>query len=608
MASIISRYRKQLTLPLLSKELTEQANRRRTYMIRTLYALTVSIVAIGGLYDINYDMRPFAMLGRGGQLVQALTFTQFFGVYFLLPSMTCAVLTHEKERNTLELLLLTKLGPWIIIFEKMLSRMVPMLVFILLTLPVLGMAYAMGGTDGAHLMTSLYFLVLASLQVCSIAIACSAFAANSSTSFVITHLSIFAVVFGPVLIDEMRWINIRDEEMLFPPVLFDQSYRTALVRGIEESWVCWVQIILTLGLTRYLLVKRAFAKQTKVGTQILRNLDVVMSSITWPVRRLFALRRNEPVFDEPAQTSLPIYDPISWRDRTKTFLGKRTHRRYMCGFVLMFLAYIYWEIFDNWLYSGRFRSYRYSEERAAVYFLFLAFVAMTMMVKATSIITSERSRQTLDVILSTPISNRDFLKQKLQGAFNFERFFALPFAFILAAEIYWAWQANSTRSEEFEISRFSYVVYSVVTAYVLLHLITWIAALMGLICKTQIQALVCTMVVCGGMAIGPFVCFVILWEFLRIRPDAHWAFLFLSSPATFPTLLEFDDLDELELSPVITFIFNTAIYGGFTRLLKHFVLSQADRFLKRSDETEPQSLLAASIEHGPSNGKDGQDN
>src|SRR5258708_512368 len=152
-------------LPLLAKELIEQAARKRTYVVRVLYAALLFIAAYLFFYDTLRigKASPLAVLGRGQNMFSALVALQFAGVYFFMPALTCAVLTHEKETASLQLLFLTRLGPWTILFEKLVSRLIPMFGFLLLSLPLLAFAYSLGGISPAFLASGVGVLQLAAI-------------------------------------------------------------------------------------------------------------------------------------------------------------------------------------------------------------------------------------------------------------------------------------------------------------------------------------------------------------------------------------------------------------------------------------------------------------
>src|SRR5262249_48509229 len=141
---MVSRRRKfRFGLPLLAKELIEQSTRKRTYVVRVVYAMLLFTAAWLLFYDVVQvgTTSPLANLGSGRRMFEVLMKLQFAGIYLVMPAVTCGVIAHEKERNTLALLFLTKLGPWTILLEKLCSRLVPMCGFLLMSLPLLAYAY-----------------------------------------------------------------------------------------------------------------------------------------------------------------------------------------------------------------------------------------------------------------------------------------------------------------------------------------------------------------------------------------------------------------------------------------------------------------------------------
>ena len=129
----------QLGLPLLTKELIEQAARRRTYFVRLLYASLLFLLAYWQFSSIlsNSGANNLAMLGTGADMFTRVIELQFLGILLFLPALTCSAITAEKEHNSLTVLLVTRLGPLTILLEKLLGRLVPMFSFLLLSLPLL---------------------------------------------------------------------------------------------------------------------------------------------------------------------------------------------------------------------------------------------------------------------------------------------------------------------------------------------------------------------------------------------------------------------------------------------------------------------------------------
>ena len=104
------------SLPLLAKELIERAARRRTYVMRVVFALGLYAFFWGeNRHRFLAATSPLAMLGQGERMFESLVEMLFVGIYLAVPAMLCGVVSQEKERDSLVLLLLTRLRPWQIV-------------------------------------------------------------------------------------------------------------------------------------------------------------------------------------------------------------------------------------------------------------------------------------------------------------------------------------------------------------------------------------------------------------------------------------------------------------------------------------------------------------
>ncbi len=192
----------------MAKELTELAERRRTYVMRALYATVFFAFVWVELYSWYdwHDVVPQAgitMLGRGRELMTFLVMFQFVGIFAFMPAMTAGVITSEKERGTLTLLFLTRLGPWTIVFEKLLGRLLPMVAFLLLSLPLMAIAYSLGGVSTEFLIGSVWLLLVTAVQVGAIAVCCSAMFRSTVIAFLATYVFGFILYFGLAILSEI---------------------------------------------------------------------------------------------------------------------------------------------------------------------------------------------------------------------------------------------------------------------------------------------------------------------------------------------------------------------------------------------------------------------
>jgi hypothetical protein len=87
------------SFPLLGKELTETAARRRTYVLRVVYGLLLfGFLALNLPYQLrrgNYDV--LSIMGVGRDMLEVIFGIQFFGIALFLPAMMCGRIAEEKE-------------------------------------------------------------------------------------------------------------------------------------------------------------------------------------------------------------------------------------------------------------------------------------------------------------------------------------------------------------------------------------------------------------------------------------------------------------------------------------------------------------------------------
>src|SRR5579871_6564953 len=107
-APMTGRYRRRRTfslgLPLLARELSEQAAKGRHYLLRTLFATILFLLGYSYLSELLAPGRifgSFASLGQGRLLFDRIVGLESLGLLIFLPGMTAGAIAGEKERNTL---------------------------------------------------------------------------------------------------------------------------------------------------------------------------------------------------------------------------------------------------------------------------------------------------------------------------------------------------------------------------------------------------------------------------------------------------------------------------------------------------------------------------
>ena len=161
-------------------------------------AIVIFGIGFGSVRDVLVanQISGQMMLGRGAVLVDWVTSAQAFLILLFLPAMTCGAIAGEKERNTLAILLTTRLGPLTIVLEKLASRLVVVFMLLLLSLPLFAVAYSMGGISLPDLLGRVIGLVELSVFVASLSLMCSAWCGSTVSAFFMSYFVAGSLLFG----------------------------------------------------------------------------------------------------------------------------------------------------------------------------------------------------------------------------------------------------------------------------------------------------------------------------------------------------------------------------------------------------------------------------
>ncbi len=491
----------QLSLPLLTKELTEQSSRGRTFILRTVYAVALYSVALGAFVNQSggWDNLSFNILGTGGRLFTTVVQYQLAAIYLLLPMITAGTITSEKERDTLGILLITKLGPWTIVLEKFLSRVVPMLLYILMSLPLLAVAYSLGGVENGQVLQAGVVLVLCVLQVGSLAVLCSAWFRTTPQAVVCTYLMIAVL---PMIGFFVTPIVPGVGEILLPALAPMQFASVRRIEGLERlasfAAAASLPVLAYLTIARFALWPRAFLTARSWGLVLLRSLDRFFHAINQN-----SVTRGVVIFRD--HVPLPTARPLAWRELNKRSLGTT---RYLIRFMLLteapLIAALLWPLATGAVFEDR----NYATGEWALQAVWLLAVFM-LLVQSTALITGERARQTLDVLMSTPMMTRDIVMQKMAGVHYLINILYVPMA---TAAIFWMFWLGAGQQRNPQTDAIWQFVRMIVQPMIYLPLVAWGGFYCGLYCKSQTQAMLLGIVILAVLVGVPQILFPMVFR------------------------------------------------------------------------------------------------
>jgi hypothetical protein len=597
-------------LPLLRRELTELANRRRTYIVRVVGAVILlffvflayneSMGARQRFMNNVGAMGPMRYMGVGGDVFSQIIPLLFYTIQILMPALCCACVTAEKENNTLGTLMLTRLGPGTIILEKFGSRLIPMLTLLLLTFPVLAHVHTLGGVDTDLLIGTLWLLFCECLLFASVAIACSTWFTTTVVAFIWSYvligilaaltLSLGYTTFVPSAIwrsafMDSQWGIARSQmAVLNAAGVGSVTAQSNILMIISKSLPALFVTGVFLLFARLTLVRRAFVSQASALLRVLRVVDVFFTALNERTTGGIELIRDS--------NPLPGDDPVAWRERNKKSLGKA---RYLFRVLVvmeiptLFICMMAATVSARNQFDGLYM----------LQGLIWTLAVLVTVVKASTLFSSERGKQTIEPLLATPMSGVELLSQKVVGMRRLLIVLSVP---VLTVNLtHFMLQIDFRNISVITLHRPAvYLLLSTCAAFVLLYLVTWTSAGIGLKIHSPTKAVLASVAVIVTWIATPLV-FV---RFFQLdSPELEVVSSFSPSIAVAATeqyltepymLIRYNRDGLTESIPGLTWACGTIVfYAGFMLILRQVVRRICPLLLSRRES--PASLTPVSV-------------
>ncbi len=143
-------------------------------------------------FDANYSI--------GLQIYTMLAILQFALIILITPAQTAGSISGEREKQTLDLLLCTKMSSIGIIMGKLISSMSFIFLLIIASIPIFSLALLFGGIAPSDIIMLFAFYMITAFAIGSIGIFCSVMFKRTVTSTVVSYLTIFILGILTVII------------------------------------------------------------------------------------------------------------------------------------------------------------------------------------------------------------------------------------------------------------------------------------------------------------------------------------------------------------------------------------------------------------------------
>ncbi|MCE9621258.1 MAG: ABC transporter permease [Actinomycetia bacterium] len=190
--------------PVLSRELRERMRTGRAFVVvgifLSLLTLTAYLVYQGSTTtgDISADLARQTRLGR--DLYEWVLFVMLALVLFFVPALTAGAIAGERERQTLLPLQVTLLRPRSILVGKVLAGSSFMLLLLFASLPVMMVAYLLGGIRPLDGLKGVGIICVIAILLTLMVTALSALTRRVQTATLLAYgFTALLVLLGPLL-------------------------------------------------------------------------------------------------------------------------------------------------------------------------------------------------------------------------------------------------------------------------------------------------------------------------------------------------------------------------------------------------------------------------
>lgn len=190
--------KKWLYNPVIESELKIKMRGWRTAASVSFYLgimLLISYLFFNINFNVSYGYQNTfdANNSIGQQIYIMLAILQFALIILITPAQTAGSISGEREKQTLDLLLCTKMSSTSIILGKLISSMSFIFLLIIASIPIFSLALLFGGiTPGDILMLFIFYMITA-FAIGSIGIFCSVTFKKTVTSTVVSYITIFVL-------------------------------------------------------------------------------------------------------------------------------------------------------------------------------------------------------------------------------------------------------------------------------------------------------------------------------------------------------------------------------------------------------------------------------
>lgn len=180
--------------PVLRKEIKTSMRSWKIFLAIGLYLLLMFGAVFMFIYFTQLSITTYSFNFEDASVFYILmSLLQLGFIMFISPALTSGSISGEREKQTLDMMLLTKMNPISIIIGKLLSSLGIVIIMIITSFPVFSIVLNYCGISIINLLTIFGFFILISCSMGSIGIFFSTIFKKTSIATVASYIFIFVI-------------------------------------------------------------------------------------------------------------------------------------------------------------------------------------------------------------------------------------------------------------------------------------------------------------------------------------------------------------------------------------------------------------------------------
>jgi ABC-type transport system involved in multi-copper enzyme maturation permease subunit len=375
--------------PVLQRELLVNLRTNRAFLLLAIYQLLLaSVVLVAWPTDERLDLTTNPRSAQ--KLVNLFFLGQYVIASLMAPSFAAGAITGEKERHTYEMLLASPLRPGAIVFGKMVASLTHLGMLILASLPIIVLCLPLGGVSVYEVLAAYLGLIVSVILFGAIGVFCSSYFSRTSSSLVVSYLVILPLVILAILF----WRALEG----------DGELRLKVAVLVVPAFVLSAVILMCAAAAGRMLYPPDVGSEGKEVIDLEKEAEEAVGLVIQPDQfpdRLFAPPKKQELMPDGRN---PVYD----KEIHSEIFSQGTLMLRLVIQISMLLAiplmgvFLFWQI-----------------ERCAWFAVYvIVFNMLVGPVFLAGSMTSERERQTLDLLLTTTLTPWQILSGKFIVGFR----------------------------------------------------------------------------------------------------------------------------------------------------------------------------------------------